>query len=180
MLVRCWETPTDSGSRNFTKQTREVTGKGESLEKNTDMLCKKYKRGATICLLHSEMDWSWIPGTTMSNNSRQGWTIVTSTIKISKTNILEFHLKFSGCYVFDCYICFTTTLNQLLMNFMDARLSCCLLWHTLACQQVRTNPPEDIRQHNIFYITTEVKHFKCKTWGWRYKINKTGIIVRSH
>lgn len=64
VLVRCWETPTDSGSRNFTKQTREVTGKGESLEKNTDMLCKKYKRGATICLLHSELDWSWTPGTT--------------------------------------------------------------------------------------------------------------------
>lgn len=30
VFVRCWETPTDSASRNFTKQTREVTGKGES------------------------------------------------------------------------------------------------------------------------------------------------------
>lgn len=64
VLVRCWETPTDSGSRNFTKQTREVTGKGESLEKNTDMLCKKYKQGATLCLLYSELDWSWTPGKT--------------------------------------------------------------------------------------------------------------------
>lgn len=32
VFVRCWETPTDSDSWNFTKQTREVTGKGESLE----------------------------------------------------------------------------------------------------------------------------------------------------
>lgn len=31
VLVRCWETPTDSGSWNFTKHTRDVTGMGESL-----------------------------------------------------------------------------------------------------------------------------------------------------
>lgn len=80
VLVRCWETPTDSGSRNFTKQTREVTGKGESLEKNTDMLCKKYKQGATICLLHSELDWSWTPGTTGM------WTGQWSTLKKKKDN----------------------------------------------------------------------------------------------
>lgn len=43
VFVRCWDTPTDSGSLNFTKQTREVTGKGESLEENTDVLCKEYE-----------------------------------------------------------------------------------------------------------------------------------------
>lgn len=45
VLVKCWETPTESDSRNFTKHTREVTGKGESLEENTHMLCKAYKQG---------------------------------------------------------------------------------------------------------------------------------------
>lgn len=40
VLVRCWETPTDSGSWNFTKQTREVTGKGESLKENIDTFAR--------------------------------------------------------------------------------------------------------------------------------------------
>ena len=31
VLVRCWDTPTDSGSWNLTKQTRDVTGIWESL-----------------------------------------------------------------------------------------------------------------------------------------------------
>lgn len=39
VLVRCWDTPTDSGSRNFTKQTREVTGKGESSGGNSLSSC---------------------------------------------------------------------------------------------------------------------------------------------
>lgn len=30
VFVRCWDTPTDSGSWNFTKHTRDVTGIGES------------------------------------------------------------------------------------------------------------------------------------------------------
>lgn len=30
VLVRCWETPTDSDSWNFTKHTRDVTGRGDS------------------------------------------------------------------------------------------------------------------------------------------------------
>lgn len=51
VFVRCWDTPTDSDSRNFTKQTREVTGKGDSLEENTNMLCKKYKQGFSTCLV---------------------------------------------------------------------------------------------------------------------------------
>lgn len=40
VLVRCWETPTDSGSWNFTKHTREVTGKGESLKENIDAFAR--------------------------------------------------------------------------------------------------------------------------------------------
>ena len=49
VFVRCWDTPTDSVSRNFTKQTREVTGKGESLEKNTRKLCKNTNKGHFHC-----------------------------------------------------------------------------------------------------------------------------------
>lgn len=30
VFVRCWDTPTDEESWNFTKHTREVTGKGDS------------------------------------------------------------------------------------------------------------------------------------------------------
>lgn len=41
VFVRCCETPTDSDSRNFTKQTREVTGKGESLEENIKAFAKR-------------------------------------------------------------------------------------------------------------------------------------------
>lgn len=40
VLVRCWETPTDSGSWNFTKHTREVTGKGESLKENINTFAR--------------------------------------------------------------------------------------------------------------------------------------------
>lgn len=36
VLVRCWDTPTDSGSWNFTKHTLDVTGIGESLGKEAD------------------------------------------------------------------------------------------------------------------------------------------------
>lgn len=41
VFVRCCETPTDSDSRNFTKQTREVTGKGESLEENIKAFARR-------------------------------------------------------------------------------------------------------------------------------------------
>lgn len=41
VFVRCWDTPTDSDSWNFTKQTREVTGKGESLEEKQRCCAKR-------------------------------------------------------------------------------------------------------------------------------------------
>lgn len=39
VLVRCWDTPTDSGSWNFTKHTRDVTGIGESLQGKVRLKC---------------------------------------------------------------------------------------------------------------------------------------------
>lgn len=38
MFVRCWATTAESGSWNFTKQTRDETGKGESLKKERNVL----------------------------------------------------------------------------------------------------------------------------------------------
>ena len=39
VLVRCWDTPTDSVSWNLTKQTRDVTGRGDSLQKINKNIC---------------------------------------------------------------------------------------------------------------------------------------------
>lgn len=80
VFVRCWETPTDSDSRNFTKHTREVTGKGESLEKNTDMLCKEYKQGEPTCLLQANLFFEFCVPRTIIIMDHRLYTLVHSLI----------------------------------------------------------------------------------------------------
>lgn len=44
VFVRCWATTAESGSWNFTKQTRDETGKGESLKKKETKKLLRWKQ----------------------------------------------------------------------------------------------------------------------------------------